>query len=201
MSYTYLALGDSYTIGEAVPKAESFPYQTVELLRRNQLEMADPVIIATTGWTTGNLLDALSASELSGSYQIVTLLIGVNNQYQGRSIAEYETQFTTLIERAIALGGNQPSHVLVLSIPDYSATPFGRSTANPGKIAAQLDTFNAINRRISTNYKVHWLDITGESRKAATDPSLVAADGLHYSEKELAIWAKLMEPIILQMHY
>lgn len=195
-----LALGDSYTIGQSVSDTARYPVQLVKNLCTNKhICFEKPEIIATTGWTTGNLLDALSASDLSQRYQIVTLLIGVNNQYQGRSIAEYQTQFTTLLQRAIALAGNQPSHVLVLSIPDYSVTPFGRSTSDPGHIASQLDAFNDINHRVANNYKVHWLDITGETRKAADDLTLLAADGLHYSEKEYGIWASLMEPIIMQM--
>lgn len=213
----YLALGDSYTIGEAVDSGDRYP---VQALRR--LDPAGrPEIIATTGWTTANLLDALTAAKPAAGYDAVSLLIGVNNQYQGRSQAEYQAQFAALLKTAIELAGNRPGHVLVLSIPDYSVTPFahGRNTALTGRspvghcdhcgeklfsrnfspqyLAAQIDSFNAINHRIAAAYRVNYLDVTTESRKAAGDPSLVAADGLHFSGREYAIWAKLMEPWLL----
>jgi lysophospholipase L1-like esterase len=131
---------------------------------------------------------------LSG-YQVVSLLIGVNNQYQGRSQSEYREQFTSLLQTAIGLAGDRPTHVIVLSIPDYSVTPFarGRDTA---LIAAQIDSFNLINRAVAVQYGVTWLDVTTESRKAAADPSLIAADGLHFSGKEYGIWAARMAPVI-----
>ncbi len=195
-----LALGDSYTIGESVSEADRYPVQVAKKLCDNDhLCFADPGIIATTGWTTGNLLDALAAAKPTGPYQVVTLLIGVNNQYQGRSLEEYRTQLKILLQASIALAGNQPSHVLVLSIPDYSITPFGQSTGRAPLIATSIDSFNAICRQLSADYKVNWLDVTAESRKAATNPSLIAADGLHFSGKEYAIWAGLMEPVIKGM--
>ena len=123
-SKTYLALGDSYTIGESVSAAERFPNQTVSLLRSQNIRINDPRIIATTGWTTRNLIDAINSSTLQNNYDIVSLLIGVNNQYQGKSIGEYKTEFTLLLNRAIQYAGGKPTHVFVLSIPDYSVTPF-----------------------------------------------------------------------------
>jgi lysophospholipase L1-like esterase len=154
-----------------------------------------PDIIATTGWTTGDLLQALSIARPTAAYQAVSLLIGVNNQYQGRSQDEYREQFTTLLEKAIMLAGGRPSHVIVLSIPDYSVTPFARNS-DVARIATEIDAFNAINYRISMTYGVHWLDVTAESRKAVNDPSLIAADGLHFSGKEYAVWARLMSPVL-----
>lgn len=210
-----LALGDSYTIGQSVAETDRYPQQLVQKLCTNEhICFEEPQIIATTGWTTGNLLDALAAagssgagasgSGLSGSgpfgfYQVVTLLIGVNNQFQGRSQEEYSTQLSTLLQRSIALAGNQPAHVLVLSIPDYSVTPFGQSTGNGAAIAPSIDSFNTICHHLCNDYKVSWLDVTTESRKAATDPTLIAADGLHFSGKEYEIWARLMEPVIKGM--
>ena len=202
-SSSYLALGDSYTIGDSVDSNQRYPVQAIHhLFPDSRLK-----VIATTGWTTGNLLDALAAADPDTNYGAVSLLIGVNNQYQGRSREEYGDQFTALLKAAIRLAGNRPSHVLVLSIPDYSVTPFarGRDTAPAGLgpartnrfIAAQIDSFNAINRRIAAVYKVNYLDVTAESRKAATDAELIAADGLHFSGKEYAIWAELMEPWLL----
>lgn len=195
-----LALGDSYTIGQAVSEADRYPEQVVKkLCTDDHICFGDPEIIATTGWTTGNLLDALSATRPTGPYPAVTLLIGVNNQFQGRSQAEYKAQFTALLEQSIALAGNQPSHVLVLSVPDYSVTPFGRSVRDPVLVAAQIDSFNTINRQLAAAYSVNWLDVTTASRQAATDPSLIAADGLHFSGKEYKIWARLMEPVLKGM--
>jgi lysophospholipase L1-like esterase len=195
-----LALGDSYTIGESVPESDRYPVQAAQKLCGNhRLCFTDPEIIATTGWTTRNLLDALSSVRPAGPYQVVTLLIGVNNQFQGRSPDGYRDEFTTLLQQSIILAGNQPSHVLVLSIPDYSVTPFGRSMPNPARISTQIDAFNDINRQVAANYKVNWLDVTAESRKAAGDATLIAADGLHFSGKEYEIWARLMEPVIKEM--
>jgi len=186
---TYLALGDSYTIGESVDSSQRYPVQALRQLYPG----SHPHIIATTGWTTGNLLDAIDSAGLDTNYAAVSLLIGVNNQYQGRPQQEYSEQFTTLLKAAIHLAGDRPGHVLVLSIPDYSVTPFARNR-NTGLIAAQIDSFNAINNRIAAAFRVHYLDVTTESRKAVGDPALIATDGLHFSGKEYAIWAKMMEP-------
>lgn len=199
-SLRMLALGDSYTIGESVPDTDRYPVQTVQkLCTESGICLARPEIIATTGWTTANLLNALSEAKPEGPYAAVTLLIGVNNQYQGRSQSEYKAQLAELLQQAITLTGNKPSHVLVLSIPDYSVTPFGQSTPAPLRIAAQIDSFNLINRQLSADYGVQWLDITTASRKAAGDRSLIARDGLHFSGKEYEIWAGLMEPIVKNM--
>jgi len=196
---SYLALGDSYTIGESVEVSDRYPVQAAQLLRSlDHLNCKAPDIIATTGWTTGNLLNALSTANPPHTYNMVTLLIGVNNQFQGGSQSGYGDQFTTLLQQSIVLAGNKPSHVLVLSIPDYSVTPFARGR-NTLLIASQIDSFNAINYRVSMNYKVNYLDVTAESRKAADDPTLVADDGLHFSGKEYGIWAHLMEPVMKSM--
>jgi lysophospholipase L1-like esterase len=189
----YLALGDSYTIGESVGREDRYPEQAVQLLRADHQPCGDPEIIATTGWTTADLLNALPGKASSATYGIVTLLIGVNNQYQGLSRSAYRDEFTSLLERSIQLAGNKPAHVIVLSIPDYSVTPFARGS-DRARIAAEIDSFNAINLDVSGKFHVHYLDITAESRKAAGDPSLIAADGLHFSGKEYAIWAGIMEP-------
>lgn len=195
----YLALGDSYTIGESVDPADRYPVQAVRLLNgTDHLSCQDPDIIAVTGWTTGNLLDALASLKPAAPYRMVSLLIGVNNQYQGRSQSEYRNQFALLLQKSILLAGNDPSHVLVLSIPDYSVTPFGR-TRDTSLIAAQIDSFNGINRNLAADYKVHYIDVTTESRKAASDASLIAADGLHFSGKEYGCWARLMEPWLREM--
>jgi lysophospholipase L1-like esterase len=187
----YLALGDSYTIGESVDPADRYPVQAMRQLGLT----GEPDIIATTGWTTGDLLNAIEKTRPPAGYQVVSLLIGVNNQYQGRSLDEYGEQFTSLLNAAISLAGGRPSHVIVLSIPDYSVTPFARNS-DTRQIAGQIDAFNAVNNRIAAAYGVHYLDVTAESRKAAADPSLIAGDGLHFSGKEYGIWARLMAPVL-----
>jgi lysophospholipase L1-like esterase len=195
-AWSYLALGDSYTIGQSVGVADRYPVQAVQLLRASGHQgTKDPDIIATTGWTTGDLLNALENTHPAPVYNIVTLLIGVNNQFQGRSQSEYKEQFTALLQQSIVLAGDKPSHVIVLSIPDYSVTPFARGS-NTNFIASQIDSFNRINQAVSMNYKVNYVDVTAESRKAAYDPSLLADDGLHFSGKEYGIWARLMGPVL-----
>lgn len=185
---TYLALGDSYTIGESVPASERYPVQTVKLLESEGIYFGEPEIIATTGWTTADLLSAVNKTKFAQDYDIVTLLIGVNNQYQGRSKNEYEREFSELLNKSIQLAGNRPGRVVVLSIPDYSITPFAHSS-DTVFIAAEIDSFNLINRKIASEHHVHYIDITIDSRKAASDPTLIANDGLHFSGKEYAVWA------------
>ncbi|MEO6639034.1 MAG: GDSL-type esterase/lipase family protein [Ginsengibacter sp.] len=147
---TYLALGDSYTIGQSVDVSQRFPVQTVQLLKQQNINVADPTIIAVTGWTTRNLLDALDATSPAKNYSIVTLLIGVNNQYQGRSLNEYKVEFTELLRRSVIYAGGNKAHVFVISIPDYSVTPYARG-ADTAKIAREIDLFNAANKAITLN--------------------------------------------------
>jgi len=190
MSFTYLALGDSYTIGEAVPLQENFPFQSVNILRARGISISDPEIIAVTGWTTANLLGAIEEKKPATNYSIVSLLIGVNNQYQGKDIEEYRSEFTKLLNEAIRFAANSQEHVFVLSIPDYGVTPFAREK-NPEKIARELDEYNAINKEISLAIGVNYIDITGIS-KGATDASMQAEDGLHPSAKQYSEWAQLL---------
>lgn len=191
----YLALGDSYTIGESVQEENRFPVQLVQMLRGQNINISDPEIIAVTGWTTGDLLNSLRKNPPGQTYSFVTLLIGVNNQYQGRSLKEYKTQFTELLNLAISYADNNKDHVFVLSIPDYSVTPFA-SKSNIKKIAKEIDEFNETNKIISLNEGTHYLDITPISRNAKNDPSLIAADGLHPSAKQYFQWDQLLEPLI-----
>ncbi|HVM88320.1 MAG TPA: SGNH/GDSL hydrolase family protein [Puia sp.] len=189
---TYLALGDSYTIGESLPASERYPEQAVSLLNNAGFRFLQPEIVATTGWTTADLQKAINNYHFKKSnYDIVSLLIGVNNQYRGRSPAEYQEEFTQLIQKSIALTRNRPSHVIVLSIPDYSVTPFAKGS-NVRLVASGIDSFNVINKQIAESYRVAYIDITGESRKAATDSTLISTDHLHYSGKEYAIWAAML---------
>lgn len=189
--YSFLALGDSYTIGEMVPIYDSFPYQTVQLLRKKGMPVHAPEIIARTGWTTDELMKGIDNSFVQPPYDIVTLLIGVNNQYRGASVETYIPGFTTLLERSIAFAGNKKEHVFVISIPDWGVTPFaeGRDRNDIGKM---IDAYNKANFTISKQFGCHYIDITPGSRKAATDKSLVAADGLHPSGKMYADWANAL---------
>jgi len=193
--HNYLALGDSYTIAQSVPSTESYPAQTVNILSAENIQFAAPEIIARTGWTTTDLLNKIKSSPPQrSSYDIVTLLIGVNNQYQHLSEDQYKIEFTTLLNMAIQYAHNEKKRVIVLSIPDYSVTPFadGSDTAY---IAQQIDLFNKINKTISLEKGVNYLDITNYTR-VTTDRSLVAFDGLHPSGKEYAIWSKDLAAMI-----
>lgn len=193
---TYLALGDSYTIGASVSEQERFPEQLTGMLQADRISVLTPDIIATSGWTTGDLINALNTNPPTKKYSFVTLLIGVNNQYQGRSLEEYKTQFTGLLTKAISYADNIKNHLFVLSIPDYSVTPFGlwRDTL---KIAQEIDQFNEANKNISLAAGVHYVDITPISREAKNDPTLIAGDGLHPSGAQYYRWDKLLEPMIV----
>lgn len=193
---TYLALGDSYTIGESVAESERFPMQTVQLLKQQNIDIANPDIIAVTGWTTGNLLNALNNNPPKKNYSVVTLLIGVNNQYQGKSLNEYKTEFTELLLRAIKYAGDNRKHVFVISIPDYSVTPFAQGSDIAG-IAKEIDAFNAANKAITLNEGVAYIDITPISREVKNDPSLVAGDGLHPSGIQYKRWSELIAAEVL----
>lgn len=187
--YSYLALGDSYTIGESVPVYDNFPYQLVQALRVKGIAFYAPEIVAKTGWTTDELQAGINKTSFLSSYDLVTLLIGVNNQYRGRSIDQYEKDFEQLIKQAIQFAHNKPANVVVVSIPDWGATPFAKDRDRV-KISKEIDAFNAVNKRISAHYNVKYADITVGSRKAITDPSLVANDGLHPSGSEYAKWVQ-----------
>ncbi|OQP56954.1 lysophospholipase [Niastella vici] len=198
-TYSYLALGDSYTIGESVPIYESFPYQTVQLLRRAGYALYAAEIVAKTGWTTDELQSGITNSHLLPGYDMVSLLIGVNNQYRGRSVEEYTMQFETLLKQAIVFAGNQPQHVFVLSIPDWGVTPFAGGK-NSAAIAQEIDAFNAVNKAYAQQYSVNYIDITPGTREAATDSSLLAADQLHPSGKDYARWAAKLANAIKKIY-
>lgn len=194
-SLSYLALGDSYTIGEQVPFQENFPNQTVALLKRNKILLGAPTIVAKTGWTTDELEDGINKAEIKGNYDFVSLLIGVNNQYRGRNMDEYAHQFEALLKKALAFAGGRPSRVAVLSIPDWGVTPFAEGRDRK-KIAEEIDAFNAINKKMAAQYKVHYIDVTPGTREAASDHSLLASDGLHPSGKDYQRWADKLAQVI-----
>jgi lysophospholipase L1-like esterase len=193
--YRWLALGDSYTIGQSVKEEERFPAQTISILKSNNLLFKTPEYIATTGWTTINLLDGIKTQKPQGPYDVVSLLIGVNDQYQHMDTGGYRPHFIQCLEKAIALAGNKTDHVFVVSIPDYSVTPFAQNS-DTAQIRQQLDEFNAINKEITLSYNISYTDITPLTREAKNDASLIAGDGLHPSGKEYAKWAAALAPEI-----
>ena len=195
--FSYLALGDSYTIGEAVLLRKSFPYQAVQLLRNKGLNIVAPEIIAKTGWTSGELIEAINQYKFLPQYDFISLLIGVNNQYRELSIQQYEIELEQLITQSITLTAGKPDHVAILSIPDYSITPFAQSM-NGYKISKEIDNFNNTNRELAFRYKLHYIDITQGTREAKNHPDLIASDGLHPSEKEYARWAEKLSEIIIK---
>jgi lysophospholipase L1-like esterase len=188
---SYLALGDSYTIGEAVSTDESFPYQLKEALVKQGHSVESLKIIAQTGWTTAELQAAIAAETLNPPYDLVTLLIGVNNQYRGYSVANYRVEFEQLLRQAIAFAGADTERVHVLSIPDWGVTPFAQKEGRLAEnVAKEIDAFNAAAQEISENLGVVFIQITSHSRLAATDLSLLATDGLHPSGKMYAEWVQ-----------
>ena len=189
--HSYLALGDSYTIGEQVPFAENYPNQLVQLLRKDGYDFHAAEIVARTGWTTDELQFGINNHIFRPAYDFVTLLIGVNNQYRGRSAEEYEAHFSDLLEQAIAFAGNRKERLAVLSIPDWGITPFATGKEQV-KISQEIDLFNEVNRRVTSTSGIHYIYITGLTREAQNDPSLLAADGLHPSGKEYKRWAALL---------
>ncbi len=192
----YLALGDSYTIGEGVPAADTWPFQLAAALRTRGIALEDPQVIATTGWTTDELAAAIDAAAPQGPFALVSLLIGVNNQYRGRPLAEYRQQFEQLLQRAIALAGEDARRVLVLSIPDWGMTPFahehGREAAT---VAREIDDFNAAAHACCGDYNVAFVDITPASRAQGAEPAMVVDDGLHPSAAMYALWAEQALPV------
>ncbi len=190
--HTLLCLGDSYTIGEGVIANENFPNQTVQLLHKSGYDFETPEIVAKTGWTTDELQNAINEHSFKNSYDFVTLLVGVNNQYRGRLVEDYKPQFESLLKRAIQFANGKGDHVIVLSIPDWGVTPFAKN--NPGnrhqkEIGKEIDEFNAANKEIAEIYKINYVDITPGTREAIRDLTLIARDGLHPSGKEYAKWA------------
>jgi len=186
----FLALGDSYTIGESVEPADSWPVQLGAMLRDRGIAIGEPEIIATTGWTTDELSDAIDARQPEGPFELVALLIGVNNQYRGGPIDEYREQFRALLLRAIGFAAGEPRRVMVLSIPDWGVTPFAVDR-DRARIAAEIDAFNAVTREESEAFGTHYVDVTPVSREAVDDVSLIAADGLHPSGTMYRAWAEL----------
>jgi lysophospholipase L1-like esterase len=182
----FLALGDSYTIGESVVATERWPVQLMDSLNARGLEYLDYRIIALTGWRTDNLKEAIHDAKIKDEYTLVSLLIGVNNYYQGKTVESYKPEFEELLRTAIRIAGGATSRVFVLSIPDYGYTPFGKN--NQETISKGIDAFNAANKSITQQLGVKYINITDISRRGLNEPDLVAFDGLHPSGKMYSEW-------------
>lgn len=192
----FLALGDSYTIGEGVDPDGRWPVLLARALRGDGLALEDPQIVATTGWTTDELSAGIDAAAPQGPFALVALLIGVNNQYRGRPLEEYRQQFGELLERAIGFAGGRADRVLVLSIPDWGVTPFARQSGRDlTQVARELDAFNAIAREACDGRGVAFVDVTAHSRAHGAEPAMLADDGLHPSAAMYAAWAQLARPV------
>jgi lysophospholipase L1-like esterase len=192
----FLALGDSYTIGEGVAAGERWPAQLVELLRARGVAIEEPQIVARTGWTTEELREGIERADPAGGRALVSLLIGVNDQYRGHSVAEYRRGFGDLLRRAIGFAGDRPERVVVLSIPDWGVTPFA-AERDPAKIAEEIDAFNAAAHAETENAGARWVEITSATRELGNDPAMLVEDGLHPSGVVYDHWARLALPAAL----
>jgi lysophospholipase L1-like esterase len=187
----FLALGDSYTIGEGVSADGRWPNQLAAAL-----QLDAPGIVARTGWTTDELSAAMDAHTFHPPYALVTLLIGVNNQYRGRDLANYRTEFTRLLRRAIELAGGKAQHVIVVSIPDWSVTRFGHASGRDlVKTAREIDAYNAANAQIATMLRVRYADVTAISRNGGDRPDMLVDDGLHPSAAMYTRWLEVIAPL------
>lgn len=198
----FLALGDSYTIGESVLPEERWPVQLAARMRARGIEVESPDIIAKTGWTTDELVSGIIRGAPMPPYDLVSLLIGVNNQYRGYSPEAYREEFAALLEQAIDFAGGDPGRVIVLSIPDWGVTPFGANDARgrtPAQISAEIALFNTINREETLRLGAHYVDITPISQEAKDDLTLLAPDQLHPSGKMYARWADEALPVVLEI--
>jgi len=195
--FRYLALGDSYTIGESVPDGERWPNQLAKRLETQGIQ-TEVTIIARTGWTTDELWQGIQAREIQPPYDLVSLLIGVNNQYRGRDIDEYREQFLFLLKKSIEYADGEPRRVIVLSIPDWGVTPFAAGRGSK-KIAKEIDEFNQVNWEETEKAGAYHVDVTPVSREAVRDEALIASDGLHPSGKMYAMWAEKVLPVVREI--
>jgi len=190
LNYSYLALGDSYTIGESVKESERWPVQLSNSLRN---KLNKPVIIAKSGWTTDQLIDTLNKINFNKKFDFVSLLIGVNNQYRGRSVENFKEGFTILLKKSIEYANYKKERVMVVSIPDWGVTPFAKNK-NRTIIGNEIDAFNKVIHDECMKNNITFFNITEISRKAINDNSLIAEDGLHPSKKMYKQWVKIIKP-------
>ena len=193
-----LALGDSYTIGEGLAEGERWPVLLAARLREQGIVVAAPRIVARTGWTTAELHAAIDAAKLSGPFDLVTLLVGVNDQFRGGTAEAYRKEFRATLQRAVEFAGGVPAKVIVLSIPDWGVTPFA-ADRDGAAIGAEIDRFNAINREETERAGVPYVGITEISREARGNRELIAGDGLHPSAAMYRRWVELVLPVAKQI--
>lgn len=193
--HSLLCLGDSYTVGEGVPLHQSFPYQTVQMLRKNGHAFHAPEIVAQTGWTTFELAECLIHHSFESQYDFVTLLIGVNNQYRGLPVEDFAEDFEYLLKKAMSLCVAHEKQVLAISIPDWGITPFAKNK-HAGEIAAGIDGYNATAALLAAKYNVAWLDITSEYRLTGNTSEMLVDDGLHPSVKVYELWSREIKTFI-----
>ncbi|SFD51450.1 Lysophospholipase L1 [Spirosoma endophyticum] len=194
-AYSFLSLGDSYTIGESVSANYRWSVQLADMLRKDGEDVGEPDIIARTGWTTAELQNAIKTSGNQKTYDLVSLLIGVNNQYRGQSQDQYRIEFRELLQTAIKFAGDRAAHVFVLSTPDWGVSPYAAGQ-NKINIAQDIDQFNTIAKDECHKVSIAYIDITPLSRSAAGDDSQFASDGLHYSGKQMKLWAEKALPVV-----
>ena len=190
-----LALGDSYTVGEQVGKLESWPVQLVRSMRVAGRAVSEPTIVAVSGWATSDLIQALQLTDLESPFDVVTLQIGVNNQFRQGTVVDFEADLAELTKTSIDLVGGDASRVILLSIPDWSVTPFAEGSPKD-QIAGEIDEFNAVVRAQAETSGTHFIDITPISRRAENELELVASDGLHPSAKMYAEWVELIQVVV-----
>lgn len=196
--YRYLSLGDSYTIGERVAPEERWSMILTDMLRKNNVNIADPEIIARTGWTTAELMDGIKNRNPKGPYNLVSLLIGVNNQYRGQSLERYRTELQELLQQAIGFAGGNIERVFMLSTPDWGVTPFAKGS-DQAKTASEIDAFNQVAKEECERLGIAFVDITPISRTAKNDISQIADDGLHFSGKMYRQWAEKALPTVQRL--
>jgi lysophospholipase L1-like esterase len=193
----FLALGDSYTIGESVSAKNRWPNQLAKLLKAEGIQ-TEVTVIARTGWTVDELWEGIQADPPDGTYDLVTLLIGVNDQYRGYPVDWYREKFRFILEKAVLYAGGHPDKVIVLSIPDWGFTPFAATKGDTEPISQQIDQFNAVNLQETKNVGAHYVDVTIISRMALDDFELITGDRLHPSGKMYAMWAEKVLPVALE---
>ncbi|MDR9419410.1 SGNH/GDSL hydrolase family protein [Gracilimonas sp.] len=197
-SISYLALGDSYTIGTGINPEQSWPYQLRDSLQTLDIPLQKTDIIAVNGWTTADLQNGINEAKPDSAYDLVSLLIGVNNQYQGMDIDFYRKEFRELLEQAITFANSDADRIFVISIPNYGVTPFAESR-NPDEILQEIETYNDIAEKIAAEYNIPIVNITSISELAAKDSTLLASDELHPSAKMYAMWVEKMLPTVTQI--
>ena len=192
LTLRYLALGDSYTIGERVFVEERFPHQMTAKLQDDDFSINFPVYVAQTGWTTSDLLEGIEGANINAPFDLVSICIGVNNQFSGMPIVDYEVEFEALIEKAIEFANDDKSKVIILSIPDYAYSVYGQSFPSHEAISTEIDEYNVVNKTIAESYEIQYFDITPISRQGLEEPELISSDNLHPSAEQYRRWVNLI---------